>query len=76
MNGAASGEGDGFDPEDALPSTMTRKKALELKASLLKGVDNGARMQSVGKVEEEATFIAASYYPGKVIMLHSKLVDI
>ncbi|KAE9391168.1 glycoside hydrolase [Gymnopus androsaceus JB14] len=45
-----------FDLEDALPSTMSRKKALELKAQLLNG--NGK-----SEVNAEATMIAAAYYP-------------
>lgn len=48
--------GAAFDLEDALPSTMTRKKALELKAGLVNGKG--------GEVNSEATFVAASYYPG------------
>ncbi|EIM83169.1 glycoside hydrolase [Stereum hirsutum FP-91666 SS1] len=52
-----------FDLEDALPSTMTRRKALELKAELLKVDANGAAKTGEGEAKTEATFIAASYYP-------------
>lgn len=61
-----------FDLEDALPSTMTRKKALELKAELLKADANGAAKTGEGEAKAEATFIAASYYPGKLLNPCSK----
>lgn len=48
-----------FDLEDALPSTLSRKTALQLKEEALKGAGSDS------EVEIEATFIAASYYPGR-----------
>ena len=45
-----------FDLEDALPSTLSRAKALQLKAEALKG--------TVETQAANATLIAASYYPG------------
>ncbi|KIK66384.1 glycoside hydrolase family 18 protein [Collybiopsis luxurians FD-317 M1] len=52
FNDAHSG-GTKFDLEDAVPSTLSRSKALDLKAQLL----------GAGEVRAEATMIAAAYYP-------------
>ncbi len=44
-----------FNPEDALPSTLSRKAALDLLAN--------ATVESAGDVKALATPIAAAYYP-------------
>ncbi|KAF5380285.1 hypothetical protein D9757_007977 [Collybiopsis confluens] len=46
-----------FDLEDAVPSTLSRSKALELKSQLLSASSDD------GTVRAEATMLAAAYYP-------------
>ncbi|KAJ4480852.1 glycoside hydrolase [Lentinula aciculospora] len=50
-----------LDLEDALPSTMSRQKALQLKTQLLSGDKEAAAAN--GEVKAKATLIAAAYYP-------------
>ncbi|KAJ3796868.1 glycoside hydrolase [Lentinula aff. detonsa] len=50
-----------LDLEDALPSTLSRQKALELKTQLVAG--EGQAAAANGEVKAEATSIAAAYYP-------------
>lgn len=57
-----------FDLEDALPSTLSRKTALALKAQALEAPANG-------EVKAAATMIAAAYYPGKLRPLDSAQVE-
>ncbi|KAJ3917264.1 glycoside hydrolase family 18 protein [Lentinula edodes] len=50
-----------LDLEDALPSTMSRQSALQLKAQLLSG--DGEATANKGEMKVNATLIAAAYYP-------------
>lgn len=52
-----------LDPEDALPSTMSRQSALQIKAQLLSG--DGEATANKGEMKADATLIAAAYYPGR-----------
>lgn len=53
-----------FDLEDALPSTLSRKAALGLKAALDQKTPTLDASDDPG-TETAKTFIAAAYYPGK-----------
>ncbi|KAJ3859360.1 glycoside hydrolase family 18 protein [Lentinula novae-zelandiae] len=50
-----------LDLEDALPSTMSRQSALQIKAQLLSG--DGEATANKGEMKADATLIAAAYYP-------------
>ncbi|KAJ3890165.1 Phox homologous domain-containing protein, partial [Lentinula edodes] len=50
-----------LDLEDALPSTMSRQSALQIKAQLLSG--DGEATVNKGEMKADATLIAAAYYP-------------
>lgn len=52
-----------FDLEDALPSTLSRKTALEFQAKA-SGEPTADDELNTADVEAKASFIAAAYYPG------------